>query len=93
MLKLLDGISDAAWDRCGIGFGAVGAATIAWQVWYEWRQPGPSTVSMWFVGGFFSVYLFWFLYGLRFRRPGIYLSNGAAVLLQLLFAGVVLMKS
>lgn len=93
MLTILERISETAWDRCGVLFGVVGCSTIGYQVWHEWRTPGPSTVSPWFIAGFFSVYLFWFLYGLRFRRPAIWVSNALAVVLQLLFAGVVASKS
>ena len=89
----LEKFSDNTWDRFGIFFGAVGCSTIGYQILHELRLPGPSSVSIWFVIGFFCVYLFWCLYGIRFRRRGIWLSNAVAAVLQLLFAAIVLAKS
>jgi len=53
---------------------------------------GPSTVSIWFVAGFLLVYFFWFLYGLKFGRRGIWIPNAMAVVLQVLFAATILAK-
>jgi hypothetical protein len=50
-------------------------------------------VSIWFVVGFLFVYVFWFLYGMRFGRRGIWLPNAVAAILQVLFAVVVLTKA
>jgi hypothetical protein len=88
----LQRISDRAWDNLGVGFGVVACGVIAHQVVHEWRTPGPSSVSIWFVAGFLGVYLFWFLYGVRFRRRGIWLPNAMAAVLYVVFAAIVLMK-
>lgn len=85
-------MGDAAWDRLGVAFGVVSCGSIAWQVLHEWRTPGPSSVSFAFVSGFLVVYLFWCLYGLRFRRRAIWLTNGIATGLQLALAGVIVWK-
>ena len=88
----LDAISERVWEKLGVTFGAVACATIGHQVVHEWRTPGPSSVSLWFVGGFFVIYLFWFLYGVRFSRLAIWLPNALAAAMQLAFAAVILAK-
>ena len=88
----LSRIPDSAWENLGIAFGALGCTSIVLQIVHEWRTPGPSTVSVWFLVGFLLVYVFWFLYGLRFKRRGIWLPNGVAAVLQLVFAVVVMSK-
>ena len=85
-------MSERAWENLGVAFGAVACTAIGHQVLHEWRTPGPSTVSLWFVLGFLAIYAFWFLYGVRFRRRGIWLPNAMAAILQVLFAIVVLAK-
>jgi uncharacterized protein with PQ loop repeat len=92
MLRWFDRTPDAAWEHLGVFAGAVSCVTIGYQVFHEWRTAGPSSVSIGFVAGFFGIYVFWFLYGVRFRRRGIWLSNSVAAILQLLFAMVVLGK-
>ena len=88
----LDAISERAWERLGMAFGAVACVTIGHQVVHEWRMPGPSSVSVGFPAGFFVIYFFWFLYGVRFRRLGIWLPNALASAMQIVFAVVILWK-
>jgi hypothetical protein len=88
----LRALSDRAWDDLGVLVGVLACGTIGYQVWHEWRSPAPSSVSIWFVAGFLFVYLFWFLYGARFGRRGIWLPNAVAAVLQVLFAAAVLAK-
>jgi uncharacterized protein with PQ loop repeat len=92
MTKALDAISERTFERLGIGFGAIACATIGHQVLHEWQTPGPSSVSLWFVAGFFLIYFFWFLYGVRFRRLGIWLPNALASAMYLVFAAAILAK-
>jgi uncharacterized protein with PQ loop repeat len=92
MARALHRVSERAWENLGLLFGGVAVATIGHQVIHEWRTPGPSSVSIWFVVGFLGIYLFWFLYGLRFRRRGIWLPNALAAILYTVFALVLLWK-
>lgn len=92
MARGLAAISDRAWDNSGVLVGLVACGTIGYQVVREWRDPAPSSVSLWFVVGFFFVYSFWCLYGIRFGRRGIWLPNGVAAILQVIFAAAILMK-
>jgi hypothetical protein len=90
---MLKAISDTAWDNLGILVGCLAAGTIVLQILHEWQTAGRSSVSLGFVGGFFLVYLFWFLYGVRFQRRGIWLPNAVAAVLQIVFAAVILLKT
>jgi len=89
----LRALSDRTWDNLGVLVGVVACGTIGYQVIREWRTPVPSSVSIWFVLGFLFVYAFWFLYGVRFGRRGIWLPNAVAAVLQVLFAATILVKS
>jgi uncharacterized protein with PQ loop repeat len=93
MAKGLHAISDTAWDNLGVLVGCLACGTIGYQVAHEWRTSAPSSVSIWFVVGFLFVYLFWFLYGVRFHRRGIWLPNAVAAILQVLFAVAILTKA
>jgi hypothetical protein len=93
MRTALAGISDKTWDNLGVLFGLLACAAIGRQILHEWSIPQPSSVSLWFVVGFFVIYLFWFLYGLRFARRGIWLPNAVAATLQIVFALVIVTKA
>ena len=92
MASGLRALSDKAWDNSGVLVGVLACGTIGYQVIHEWRTTAPSSVSIWFVAGFLFVYVFWFLYGVRFGRRGIWLPNAVAAVLQVLFAVAVLAK-
>jgi len=90
--RWLGRIGDAHWERVGLAMGLLACASIATQLVHELSSQAPSSLSLAFLLGFVLVYTFWFLYGLRFRRVAIWLSNGVAALLQLLLATVALLK-
>lgn len=93
MASWLRAVSDETWDNLGVLVGVLACGTIGYQVLHEWRASAASSVSVWFVLGFLLVYAFWFLYGVRFGRRGIWLPNAVAAVLQLLFALAVLAKA
>ena len=93
MTSRLQTISDTAWDNLGVLVGCLACGTIGYQVLHEWRTTAPSSVSIWFVVGFLFVYAFWFMYGIRFGRRGIWLPNAVAGILQVMFALVILTKA
>ena len=90
--RSLDRIKDAHWERVGIAMGLLACASIAYQVMHEHSSRTPSSLSWPFLLGFAFVYSFWFLYGLRFRRVAIWLTNGIAVILQLLLTAAAVLK-
>jgi hypothetical protein len=73
--------------------GLVACASIGSQLVHELSSPAPSSLSWPFLLGFAVAYAFWCLYGLRFRRPAIWLSNGVAATLQVLLTAVAVLKS
>jgi uncharacterized protein with PQ loop repeat len=89
----LERIGDAHWERVGLAMGLLACASIASQLVHELSSRAPSSLSWPFLLGFAVVYAFWLLYGLRFRRVAIWLSNGVAVILQLLLALAAILKS
>jgi len=89
---MLKKISDAHWERAGLAMGSLACASIASQLFHELSSRTPSSLSWPFLLGFASVYGFWFLYGLRFRLLAIWLSNGVAMVLQLLLTAVAVLK-
>ena len=44
------------------------------------------------MSGFLVNYLFWLLYGIRFRRFAVWFVNAVAAILQMCLLGVVLLK-
>ena len=90
--RSVDRIPDAHWERVGLAMGLLACASIASQLVHELSSRAPSSLSWPFLLGFALVYAFWLLYGLRFRRVAIWLSNGVAVVLQLLLAAVAVLK-
>ena len=90
--RALERIAHTHWERVGLAMGLLACAAIASQLVHELSSRTPSSLSWPFLLGFALVYAFWFLYGLRFRRLAIWLSNGVAVVLQLLLTTVVVLK-
>lgn len=73
---------DKYWDLAGIIFGGVGCLAILGQLLNEMSRTGETSLSMSFVVGYVVVFAFWLLYGLRFKRPAIILTNSICFLLQ-----------
>jgi hypothetical protein len=90
--RSVDRVGDAQWERAGVVINLLACASIASQLVHELSSPTPSSLSWPFLLGFAIVYAFWCLYGLRFRRPAIWLSNGIASLLQLLLTAAAVLK-
>ena len=90
--RSVDRVGAAQWERAGVAMGLVTCASIASQVVHELASHAASSLSWPFLLGFAVAYSFWCLYGLRFRRPAIWVSNGVAALLQLALTVVTVVK-
>ncbi len=78
---------DRNWEGLGICAGLGTCLGLAAQAQAAWTGPPPN-LSPVFLLTLLAVFAFWTLYGWRFRRPALYLTNGLALLLQLvLLAG------
>ena len=90
--RSVDRVGAVQWERAGVAMGLLACASIASQLVHELSSPSPSSLSWPFLLGFAVVYAFWCLYGLRFRRPAIWLSNGIASVLQVLLTAAAVLK-
>ena len=89
---ILRKIPDKYFEAIGILIGFLASLSIATQVHAERLTEKPSTVSIAYVSGFLVIFAFWTLYGLRFRRTALWVTNGIAVLMQTLLLIVILTK-
>lgn len=74
--------SDKYWDISGLIFGAIGCFAILGQLLNELEIQGKTSLSLSFLIGYVAVFSFWFLYGLRFKRPAIIITNAVCLILQ-----------
>lgn len=88
----LSKLPENTFEAAGTCVGFIGPVLIALQIHAEWTSHSPSTLSPGYLAGFLGIYLFWFLYGVRFRRLAVWLGNMVAVILQALLLCVVLLK-
>ncbi len=89
---ILKRIPDKYFEIAGTVFGLLASLTIAAQVYAECRTDEPSTMSFLYVFGYLVIFLFWTLYGFRFKRVALWLTNGIAVLMQAILLVVILLK-
>ena len=81
---MLDKIPEKYFEAAGTVFGLVACLSIATQVYAEFTTKTPSTLSILYASGFLIIFAFWSLYGFRFKRPALWLTNGIAVIMQVL---------
>ena len=89
---LLEKIPEKFFEMGGIIAGFSASAFIALQVFAEATSDAPSTLSYAYVAGFMIVFFFWALYGFRFGRIAIWLTNFVAGMLQLSLLIIILLK-
>ena len=81
-LKYIDKVPEKCWETIGLLFGVVANLAIAFQIVHEFKTPGSSSISIFHLLSFTGIYIFWTLYGIRFRRIAVWLTNGLAMILQ-----------
>jgi uncharacterized protein with PQ loop repeat len=89
---ILSRIPERHFEVAGTVFGVLASVTIAAQVHAEYSTSAPSTVSTVYATGFLVIFGFWTLYGIRFNRVALWLTNGIAVLVQSILLLVIVMK-
>jgi uncharacterized protein with PQ loop repeat len=89
---ILAKISDKCFEAAGVFFGLLASATIATQVYAEYRTDNPSTLSLVYTAGFLIIFAFWAIYGIRFNRVALWLTNGIAACMQALLLATILLK-
>ena len=75
-------IPEKMFEAAGIVAGFAVCASIAFQVWTELTTKASGAVSPFYLLGFFLMFAFWALYGVRFRRLAMWLVNSVAAALQ-----------
>lgn len=90
---ILRQVPDRYFEAAGTFFGFLASATIAAQIYAEYVSDQPSTVSLPYAAGFLVIFAFWTLYGIRFRRVALWLTNAVAVGVQAVLLVLILMKS
>ena len=89
---MLDKIPERHFETAGTVFGLMACLSIAAQVYAEFTTHTASTVSRAYAFGFLFIFVFWTLYGARFKRPALWLTNGIAALIQVLLLVAILRK-
>ncbi len=89
---MLGRIPDKYFETMGTAVGFLASLSIAAQVYAEYSSDTPSTVSKAYALGFLAIFVFWTIYGLRFKRPALWITNAIAVLTQMLLLIVILRK-
>jgi uncharacterized protein with PQ loop repeat len=85
-------VSDKRFEIAGTVFGLLASASISTQVYAEMATDRPSTVSVVYAAGFLIIFAFWTLYGIRFNRVAMWLTNGIATLVQAILVIVIVLK-
>jgi hypothetical protein len=90
ILDKLDKISAKHFEIAGTAVGFAAAVFTVMQIFTELNSAEPSTLSIPYVVGFLMIFTFWTVYGVRFRRIAIWLTNATAFLLQTVLLAIVL---
>lgn len=91
-MEFLHFIPASIFETIGVFAGLTACLVVAVQVRKEYLSKMPSSLSMAFLIGWVFIYAFWGLYGIRFEAVALWLTNGIAVMLQLLLCVIVLRK-
>lgn len=91
-MDFLDFIPKYIFEWFGMVAGFFACLTIALQLIKEARESRASSLSLLYVCGWFFIFMFWLLYGIRFRTWAIVLSNFIAVILQFALSIIVIKK-
>lgn len=78
----LDFIPTAVFEAVGSCIGGFAIIVISMQILAEWRSDKCSSLSYLYILGFLFIYLFWTIYGVRFRLVAVGYGNFVATLLQ-----------
>ena len=91
-MDFLDFIPLNIFQIVGTFAGLAACGVISIQVIAEWRDKKPSSLALPYVIGWLLVFIFWFLYGIRFRAIALWLPNSIAMGLQMSLLIAVLKK-
>ena len=91
-MDFLDGINESVFEAMGTIFGLLACSTLLIQLIKEIQSETRSSISNYYLIGWVLIFLFWGLYGVRFRAIALYITNGIALILQVLLCIVIFRK-
>ncbi|MBL0023864.1 MAG: hypothetical protein IPO98_02100 [Saprospiraceae bacterium] len=91
-MEFIDGIPAYIFETAGFIVGLGANVVIAIQVYKEYKSTQPSSLSLGYVVGWGLIFLFWFLYGVRFDALAITVSNALAFIIQSILLWVISRK-
>jgi len=89
---ILEKIPDKYYEVMGTIIGLFASVSIGTQVFTEYSIDTPSTMSSFYAIGFLCIFMFWTIYGIRFQRVALWLTNGAAAFMQILLLVIIFLK-
>lgn len=89
---ILEKVPDKYYEIMGVIIGLFASVSIGTQVFAEYSIDTPSTMSPFYTIGFLCIFVFWTIYGVRFRRVALWLTNGMAAFVQALLLVIILLK-
>jgi hypothetical protein len=89
---ILSKIPETIFEIGGTAVGFFCSVLIAFQIHSELQTTGATTLSPLYVSGFLLIFLFWLLYGIKFKRIAMWLTNTLAAVLQGILLAIVLLK-
>ncbi len=89
MVEYINAIPASLFESIGIVAGLTACFVLLIQLIKEYRSTTPSSLSNTFLIGWIFIYAFWGLYGVRFEALALWLTNGIALLLQIILCVVV----
>ncbi len=92
-MDFLDGLSPNFFETSGLIVGISANVIIGIQVYKEYKSAQVSSLSLGYVTGWLFIFIFWFLYGIRFDAKAITISNALAASIQSLLLVVVIRKN
>ena len=88
----MDSVPERVFEVVGILVGLATCLVILFQFIKELRDPSPSSMGVTYVIGWLFIFIFWFMYGVRFHAMAIILTNSVATVLQMGLLAVVFHK-
>ena len=89
---ILQKMPDKYYEVLGIIVGLFASVSIGSQVFAEYTINTPSTMSPFYAIGFLCIFLFWTMYGIRFQRVALWLTNGITVFMQTILLVIICFK-
>jgi uncharacterized protein with PQ loop repeat len=92
-MDFLNDIPAHIFETLGFIVGISANVVIAIQVYKEYKSSQPSSLSLGYVVGWWFIFLFWMIYGIRFDAQAIAISNALATFIQSTLWVVIMKKN